>query len=295
MQARAIQAEQEALAHEAARVGGAEGGRLRLTERDRKACRRKREQGRRAHGDASEDAARDAGSERLRSARAVRGRDRDADVRILAPSRIPGIAVATLVDRTTVRSWPRYRRRTSTSSPLRRRCTSWRLRTNRELHGTIARRSPSADLSTRTSPPRDRRSRSAAATLPVGTTAEIAMDVGEPVAATEIPLVAASVRGSKATVFVVDGDVAKKGVYQLKGERGGSLFLDSVAATGQPRRDGRTRPAQGRRPRRCAARAVSRGRPSKLAGIKPVTRLSLKNPIAILMVCIGARGVRGAW
>jgi membrane fusion protein (multidrug efflux system) len=140
--------------------------------------------------------------------------------------------VATLVDRTTVRVVAEVPEAdfdvVAPETPVR----VVALATNRELHGAIARRSPSADFSTRTvhleiDVPDPHR------TLPVGTTAEITMDVGEPVAATEIPLIAASVRGGKATVFVVDrNNVAKKGTYQLKGERSGSLFLDSALRPG---------------------------------------------------------------
>jgi hypothetical protein len=68
--------------------------------------------------------------------------------------------------------------------------------------------------------------------LPAGTTAELAIDVGQPTPATEIPLIAASVRGGKATVFVVDGKKVRKGVYPVKGERGGSLFLDPLLKAG---------------------------------------------------------------
>jgi hypothetical protein len=139
--------------------------------------------------------------------------------------------VATLVDRATVRVVAEVPEAdfdlVAPATPVR----IVALATNRELRGTIARRSPAADFSTRTmhveidvpDPAR---------TLPVGTTAEIAMDVGAPVEATEIPLVAAAVRGSKATVFVVDHNVAKRGVYQLKGERGGSLFLEPALRAG---------------------------------------------------------------
>jgi RND family efflux transporter MFP subunit len=143
----------------------------------------------------------------------------------------PGTAVATLVDRATVRIVAEVPEAdfdvVAPTTPVR----VVALATNRELRGTIARRSPAADVSTRTvhleiDVPDPKR------TLPVGTTAEIAMDVGEPVAATEIPLVAASVRGGKATVFVVDHDVVRKGVFPLKGERGGSLFLDAALKPG---------------------------------------------------------------
>jgi hypothetical protein len=61
--------------------------------------------------------------------------------------------------------------------------------------------------------------------LPVGTTAELAIDVGTPVDASEIPLTAAAVRGDKATVFVIEGGVARKRVCAVAGERTGSLFL----------------------------------------------------------------------
>jgi membrane fusion protein (multidrug efflux system) len=99
------------------------------------------------------------------------------------------------------------------------------LSTRRELRGTIARRSPAADVATRTvhveiDVP------DAARSLPVGTTAELDVDVGEPVSATEIPLVAASVRGASATIFVVDGGKAHKRVCGVKGERGASLFVE---------------------------------------------------------------------
>ena len=56
--------------------------------------------------------------------------------------------------------------------------------------------------------------------------------MGELSPATEIPLIAASVRGSRATVFVVQGQTARKGVYAVKGERDGNLFLDPVLAAG---------------------------------------------------------------
>jgi multidrug efflux pump subunit AcrA (membrane-fusion protein) len=105
------------------------------------------------------------------------------------------------------------------------------LATRRALPGTIARRSPAADPSTRTVhveidlPDPDR-------SLPVGTTAELTIDVGAPEAATEVPLLAASVRGEKATLFVVEAGLAHKRAYAVRGERGGSLFVDPGLAAG---------------------------------------------------------------
>jgi RND family efflux transporter MFP subunit len=97
--------------------------------------------------------------------------------------------------------------------------------------GTIARRAPSADASTRTVhfevdiPDTARR-------IPVGTTGEAHLDVGEPEPATAIPLYAATLRGRKATVFVVEGDVARARTVAVKGESGGLLFLDTSLAPG---------------------------------------------------------------
>jgi RND family efflux transporter MFP subunit len=96
--------------------------------------------------------------------------------------------------------------------------------TGADVRGTIARRAPAADPGTRTvrfeiDIP------DAAHTLPVGTTAEIGIEVGEPVATTRLPLYAASIRGDKAVLFVIDGDVARSRTVAVKGEVGGSVLL----------------------------------------------------------------------
>lgn len=97
--------------------------------------------------------------------------------------------------------------------------------TNQNCLATITRRSPAADPSTRTihfevdiaDPTRS---------IPVGTTGEVHIEVGAPAPTTEIPLSAATVRGSKANVFVVDHNVAHAQTVAVEGEGGGSLFLD---------------------------------------------------------------------
>ncbi len=99
------------------------------------------------------------------------------------------------------------------------------LATGKDLKATISRRAPAADPGTRTvhfeidvaDPKRE---------LPVGTTGEIRIEVGEPVAAIELPLFATSIRGEKAVLYVVDGDVAHSHTVRLKGEIGGSVFLE---------------------------------------------------------------------
>jgi hypothetical protein len=68
--------------------------------------------------------------------------------------------------------------------------------------------------------------------IPVGTTGEVSLDVGQPEPATEIPLHAASVRGSKATVFVIEGEVAHARTLAVKGELGGSLFVETALSPG---------------------------------------------------------------
>ncbi|RYZ61680.1 MAG: HlyD family efflux transporter periplasmic adaptor subunit, partial [Proteobacteria bacterium] len=105
------------------------------------------------------------------------------------------------------------------------------LSTGKDSKGTVTRRSPGADPSTRTVhveidlPDTGR-------TVPVGTTAEVSIDVGEPVPATEIPILAAKVRGTTATVFYLEGDTAKKATYGVLGESGGSLFVQTELRPG---------------------------------------------------------------
>ena len=105
--------------------------------------------------------------------------------------------------------------------------------TGRKLRGTISRRAPAADDATRTvhfevDVP------NANHDLPVGSTARLSIDVGEPQPAAEIPLRAATVRGDKATLFTVQGDVAKSEVLTVLGEAGGSLFVEPKLKAGTP-------------------------------------------------------------
>lgn len=101
----------------------------------------------------------------------------------------------------------------------------------KRVDAVVSRRSPAADLATRTirfevdfDP--------TGLDLAVGTTAEISVDVGEPIDALEIPLSSAKVRGKKATIFVVEGGVAHSVVLDVKGERAGSLFVGGKVVSG---------------------------------------------------------------
>jgi len=231
MQARAIQTEQQAIAHEAARVTELEHGGFaspneierRTAESASKAAQLMETQAR------MQRATLEVGDCVLRAPFAGEIAARAADPGAFVH---PGTAVATLVDRSTVRVVADVPEadfdvvRTGTPVEVR------ALATNRDLRAPIARRSPAADLSTRTihveiDIPDPERS------LPVGTTAELGIGVGEPTPATEIPLVAAAVRGSKATVFVVQGQTARKRTYAVKGEHGSSLFIDPALGAGE--------------------------------------------------------------
>lgn len=101
-----------------------------------------------------------------------------------------------------------------------------------DVDGVIARRAPHADRDVRTVhfevdlPNKDR-------TIPVDTTGEVHIAFGDESTVTEIPLYAATVRGSKATVFVVEGDTRVRAqTLQVVGEIGGSLFVDRTLVPG---------------------------------------------------------------
>jgi RND family efflux transporter MFP subunit len=103
--------------------------------------------------------------------------------------------------------------------------------TNRDFPGTITRRSPAADPSTRTvhfeidlsDPGR---------AIPVGTTGEVHIEVGTPAPATEVPLYAATVRGEQATLFVAERGIARAVTVPVEGEAGGSVFLGRALEPG---------------------------------------------------------------
>lgn len=101
----------------------------------------------------------------------------------------------------------------------------------RDMTGVIARRSPSANPITRTLS-FEVDIEDATRAIPVGTTAEIVVNAAEPVDAIEIPLTAAKIRGAKATVFVIEGGVAKSVSVRVLGELGGSLFVAADLAPG---------------------------------------------------------------
>jgi membrane fusion protein (multidrug efflux system) len=245
MRARAIQSEQEAIAHEAARVKELEhGGFASPNEIEQHAASSASKQAELLETEARlKRASLEVSDCVLRAPFAGEVAARSVDPGTFIH---PGAAVATVIDRSTVRIVADVPESdfgvVGVGTPVRIRA----LATDRALEAPIARRSPAAELTTRTvhveiDVPDPQR------TLPTGTTAELAIDVGEPVAASEVPLTAAAVRGHKATLFVVDGDRARKQIGTVLGERGSSLFLTPLPPGTQVVTEGRSRLEDGER------------------------------------------------
>jgi RND family efflux transporter MFP subunit len=105
--------------------------------------------------------------------------------------------------------------------------------TGAKTKAPISRRAPAADENTRTvhfeidvaNPSRS---------LPAGTTARLTIEVGQPQPAASIPLRAATLRGDKATLFIVSDGVAKRIVVPVLGEQAGTLYVAPTLAAGTP-------------------------------------------------------------
>ena len=143
----------------------------------------------------------------------------------------PGVSIATFVDRRTLRITAEVPEEDFTAVAPGNVVRLHFLTTGAELQATISRRAPAADPGTRTTHieidvPDPARS------IPAWTTAEISLDVGTPAAASAIPVIAATVRGAKASVFVVTDGVAHAVVAKLIGERAGVLYVDPSLAAG---------------------------------------------------------------
>jgi RND family efflux transporter MFP subunit len=230
MQARALQTQQQALAHEAARIAELQnGGFASENEIERKQA-----------DSASKQA-------ELMSTRAKLERatlevndcvlrapfDGEVSDRTMDPGAYvhPGQSIASMVDRTTVRVAADVPEEDFDLVKPGVQVAIHTLANGLDLTGSIARRSPAADESTRTVhfevdiPDRAR-------SLPVGTTAEISVAAAAPIRATEVPLAAGEIKGSKATLFIVDHDVSRKLVVDVFGEKAGALFVDRALAPG---------------------------------------------------------------
>lgn len=96
--------------------------------------------------------------------------------------------------------------------------------TGQDLDGAIARRAPHADRDTRTVR-FEVDLANASRVIPTDTTGESVVPFGPTRDVTAIPLYAAAVRGGKATVFVVEGDVAHQRAFDVAGEVGATLYV----------------------------------------------------------------------
>jgi RND family efflux transporter MFP subunit len=105
------------------------------------------------------------------------------------------------------------------------------LATGREIAAKIVRRAPSADPATRTVRV-EIDVQDAERALPVGTTAEVFIEVGALQDAIELPLRAATIRGTKANLFIIEGDAAKSMSARVLGESGKSVFLERFIPAG---------------------------------------------------------------
>jgi RND family efflux transporter MFP subunit len=224
MQARALEAHQSALAHESTRVQGLlDGGFVSANEAEQKSAQSASEQAQLLATQAKLlGSALEVSDCVLRSPFdgevAVRSGDPGAFVK-------PGTSILSVVDRSVVRVTADAPESdfdvVAAGTVVRIHVIS----TNKDVVAKVSRRAPAADPGTRTVhfeldvPDADR-------SIPVGTTGELRIEVGDPVATIEVPLSAASVRGTNANLFVVEGDTAHARVVAIKGELGGKLYLD---------------------------------------------------------------------
>jgi len=230
MQARALEARQEAIAHEAARVGDLlKGGFVSPNEAEQK----------QSESVSKEAELLGARAKLLRSSLEVDDCvlrapfDGEVSDRMMDPGAFarPGTWAVSLVDRSTVRVVADVPESDFAAIAPGAAVQCRVLSTGEAFTSTIARRSPAADPSTRTIhfeidvPDPSRR-------LPVNTTAEISIEAGKAVPATEIPLVAATIRGDMASVLAVVDGHARRETFAVKGESQGTLYVDPSLAPG---------------------------------------------------------------
>lgn len=228
--ARAIDAHQQAIAHEAARTRGLlDGGFVSPNEAEQKSSQSESEQAQLEAEHAT--LARSA----LQVNDCILRAPFTGEVaqRLIDPGAFvrPGSSIVTVVDRTTVRMTGDAPEIDFDVIPPGTKVTVHVYATHQDVPAVVTRRAPAADPATRTvhfeidlpDPNRE---------IPVGTTGEVHLEVGRPRPATELPLYAAAVRGARATLFVVEGGVVHQETVGVEGERGGSLFVEPSLAAG---------------------------------------------------------------
>ncbi len=223
MQARALDAEQRALTDESRRVTSMlDGGFVSPNEAEQKSAQSSAKQ-----AELLAEKARLVGTSLEVNDCILRAPfDGDVATRAIDPGAFvrPGVSLVSVVDRSTVRMTVDVPETDFGIVVPGSRVRVFLYATGREITALIARRAPAADPGTRTvhvevdipDPNRD---------IPVGTTGELRVDAGEPMAATTVPLSAATVTDTKSTVFVVDGETAHGKTFVALGEAQGLVYV----------------------------------------------------------------------
>jgi membrane fusion protein (multidrug efflux system) len=229
-EARAIDAHQQAAAHESTRLQSLlDGGFVSPNEAEIKAAQSSSEEAQLA----SQRARLSATSLQVSDCILRAPFDGEVATRTFDPGAFvrPGMAIVSVVDRNTIRmnfdvpesDFEVVGPGTPASVHV--------IATDKTIVGAIARRSPSADPETRTvhveldlaDPTR---------AIPVNTTGEVRIEVGQAMKAATVPLASATVNGAKASIYVVDGDTAHQKRFKVLGEIGSDLYLEPALAPG---------------------------------------------------------------
>ncbi len=226
-QARAIGARQVAVMHEAARTNALlDGGFVSPNEAEQKAAQ--------SAAQLAELAAEEAN---LRKSNLdvndciVRAPfDGEVSLRLVDPGAFvrPGVQMIGVVDRSTVRMTADAPESDFDTLAVGAKVTIHVVAIKRDIAATITRRAPSADPGTRTihfevDLANDGRR------IPVDTTAEVRVPVGEAVPATAVPLSAVTMNDRKATLFTAEGNTARAQTLVELGEVGAYVFFDPAA------------------------------------------------------------------
>lgn len=140
----------------------------------------------------------------------------------------PGATIVSVVDRTTIRVTAEAPEKDFDVIPPSAPVELEVLATGQRISASVSRRAPKADPRTRTIH-FEIDIADAERKLPVGTTGIVYVDVGQPVSATAVPVYAATVRGRKASLFVVDQGRAHEREVPVLGEAEGELYVDPRA------------------------------------------------------------------
>jgi membrane fusion protein, multidrug efflux system len=152
--------------------------------------------------------------------------DGEVSLRLVDPGAFvrPGVEMIGVVDRSTVRMTADAPESDFDAIPPGTKVTVHVVSTKLDIPASITRRAPSADPGTRTVhfeidlDDSDRH-------IPVDTTGEVHVPVGQSVPATAVPLSAVTMNDKKSTLYTVDGDIAHTHTLIELGEVGANVFF----------------------------------------------------------------------